>query len=390
MELFDWLSGLLSNEEQAAAFSQNPEGALTQANLGDVTVADVEQEMPRVLNALTGAQSGVSQGGAVDFGGSGNVVLPPAPTPPPGGYSSPAEAIQSYTEVYNEVVQTSIQNNQTTIDDRDTTVDNSVNTQATSFGDGDIDLDQTIDNTTVSGDDNVLAGDGSQVQTGDGIQVGGDVTDSNVIGGDVSGSNLGTMGDGAVVGDGNQVVNAEGDVGAVAFGEGDATNVGGDLISGNEGPVNTGAGDQTTVSDSTVSESQIGSDGSSLSSDDTSTNIEGNEGPVAFGDGSTATDDDTYTSIEADDSNVQVAGEDAAQTGVVDQSDNSTNVADSYNIEDSGNYDLDTTTTTELNYDLDVDASVSDSGNLTDSNDDFSVQDNDAIDQSQDIIEGGV
>src|SRR5690606_40290993 len=81
-----------------------------------------------------------------------------------------------------------------------------------------------VDDAVGSGDGAVAAGAGAQVNTGDGaVQVGGDVSDATIATGDVGGSVTGDVTD-SVVGDGNQVIQ-DSDVGAVSFGDGDATNV---------------------------------------------------------------------------------------------------------------------------------------------------------------------
>jgi hypothetical protein len=272
MSLLDTLIGIFSDNSEHEQFSSDPEGYLNQVGLGNVTSQDIEAEMPRVLNALQGNEGGATQGGAASFAGSGNVVLPP---PPAGGYeggyeggglSGAIESINHYTNVINNTEQYFQDNDTTNIDDRDTTVDQSVNQNITAFGD----VNQDFDNDVVSGDHAAAAGDGSQVNTGDGaVQAGDDIEDSTIATGDVGGSVFDDATD-SVIGDDNQVI-SNSDVGAASFGSGDATNVeaenanlgDGVIVDDTNGDVNlnTGEGDFTQISDSSFNESVVG-DGS--------------------------------------------------------------------------------------------------------------------------------
>jgi len=322
-----WLGGLFGDEERLEEFHNDSEGVLSNAGFGNVNAVDVQQAMARLAETNQGNQSFTSQGGYADFSGSGVVNLPP---PPPayeayeasgdgGGIAGAIESINHYTSVTNVTNQSYEDNDTTTINDQDTNIDNSVNQEITAFGD----VTQDFDNDVVTGDRAVAAGDGSQVNTGDGsVQVGGNVTDATIATGDVGGSVTGDVSD-SVVGNDNQVIDVDGpaNIGPVAFGDGDAieaenVNQGSgaivDDVSGDVA-VNTGAGDQAVVQDSQVSESSVG--GGDVYSDDVNINASG-DSAVAFGDGSTAEVDDI--DIQGNTGTVQVAGDESIQQGITD------------------------------------------------------------------------
>ncbi len=384
MSLLDALIGIFTDSDTQEAYQSDPEGFLAQNGLVNVTSADVEAEMPRLLEAINGNQGGASQGGAANFSGSGNVTLPPPPAHAgggggygggvdDGGLSEAIASINHYQSVVNLTEQNFEDNDVTTIDDSDTTVDQSVNQNMTVFGD----VDQQFDNDVVSGDGAVAAGDGAQVNTGDGaVQAGGDISDSSIATGDVGGSLTGDVTDG-IVGDGNQVID-DSTVGAASFGEGDATNVEADnavlgdgtLVDGGDGDIsfNQGDGDLTQISNSDIDESAIG-DGGTVTSNDVDIDADANSS-VAFGEGSTSSAEDQDVSIEGNYGTVQVGG-DGDQTGVTDNS-----VNDSFDVEDSGNYSVEVT-----------DNSTTDTFEATDSfNDDHSSIDTDVdVDQTTTI-----
>src|SRR5690606_23077531 len=369
MSLLDTLISIFTDNDTQAAFQEDPEGFLNQNGLGNVTSQDIQAEMPRVLSAIQGNTGGAAQGGAANFAGSGNVTLPPPPASSgggglaEGGLQGAIESINHYTNVLNVTNQQFQDNDYTSIDDRDTTVDNSVNQNITAFGD----VNQDFDNDVVSGDGAVAAGDDAQVNTGDGaVQVGGDLSDSTVATGDVGGSVTGDVTD-SVVGDGNQVIQ-DSEVGAVAFGDGDATNVetdnavlgDGTIVDGGEGDIalNPGDGELTQIENSTLSESVVG-DGTVQSNDVAISADDGSS--VAFGDGAAADSGDI--SVSGNEGTVQIAGDGATQTGVTDNS-----VSDSFNTDvqytdNSINDSLNTTDSfnTELDYsDNSVDNSYTD------------------------------
>jgi hypothetical protein len=387
MSLFDTLLGIFTDQDTQEAYQQDPEGFLNQNGFGNVTSQDIQAEMPRVLSAVQGNTGGAEQGGVANFGGSGNVVLPPPPAHAyeagggyEGGLSGAIESINHYTNVVNLTEQSFEDNDVTNIDDRDTTVDNSVDQNITAFGD----VTQDFDNDVVSGDGAVAAGDGSQVNTGDGaVQAGGDISDATIATGDVGGSVTGDVSD-SVVGDGNQVID-DSTVGAASFGDGDATNVSaenanlgdGTIVSdvGGDATLNQGDGDVTQIEGSTIEESAIGAGGTVQSND---VDIDADDGSsVAFGDGASSSAETQDVDIDGNSGTIQVA-DDGDQTAATDNS-----ITDSYDTEDSYNADLDLT-----------DNSITDSFDTEGSaNDDHSVTDNSVdttVDDSDTIVDGGL
>jgi hypothetical protein len=383
MSLLDTLIGIFTDQDQQEAFQENPEGYLNQNGFGNVTSQDIQAEMPRVLESIQGNEGGAIQGGAANFAGSGNVVLPPPPAHggegadyDGGGLSGAIESINHYTNVLNVTEQSFEDNDVTTIDDRDTTVDSSVNQNITAFGD----VNQDFDNDVVSGDGAVAAGDDSQVNTGAGaVQAGDDIEDSTIATGDVGGSVTGDNYD-SIVGDDNNVID-DSSVGAAAFGDGDATNVDADnallgdgtLVDGGNGDItlNQGDGDVTQIDDSTIEESAIGAGGTVQSND---VDIDADHGSsVAFGEGSTSSAETQDVDIDGNSGTVQV-GDDGDQTALTDNS-----INDSLNNEDSFNTDLDYESTT-IDDSFDVEDSF-DTDNSTDNSveqtTDNSVHDND-------------
>jgi len=383
MSFYETLLGIFTDEDEHQQFEDNPEGYLNEHGYGDVTAAAVNQEMPRVLEALQGGSQFNSQGGFADFSGSGNVHIGGEGGIPPyegdaGGLTGAIESLHHYTQVLNITNQSFSDDDVNVFNDNDNIVDNSFNQQVTSFGEFSQDLD--FDNDTAIGDGSVAdGGEGSTINTGDGaVQNTGTIADSTIATGDVGGSVTGDNYD-SVVGDGNQVID-DSTVGAAAFGGGDATNIQGENLNFGDGTivddvsgganVNTGSGDLTDVDGSTLVESSVGSDGD-FSSDDTY--VSASDGSnIAFGEGSSVDDQDV--SVAGNDGVVQVAGDGSTQSAVNDES-----VNDSFNYDDSDTYTLEYT-------DNSVDASVTD--NSVDASDDdgvdvddsFNTQDNDGID----------
>jgi hypothetical protein len=397
MSVVDVLLDLFRSEEEQAAFADDPSAYLESHGLEGITADDVLAAMPDVCAQLPPEQadvlrtsygiaadaptSGGSSGGSSGGGSSqvdidpqaGDVPPPPVPDPADSPLEQVVQQINHYTTVVNISDQTFVDNDITTIDDRDTTVDNSVNQNIEAFGD----VNQTFDNDIVSGDGAVAAGDASQVNTGDGaVQAGGDITDATIATGDVQGSVTGDVTD-SVVGDGNQVVD-DSTVGAVTFGEGDATNVAaenavlgdGTIVDGGEGDIafNQGDGDLTQIEGSTLSESVVG--GGTVQSNDA--DISATDGSsVAFGDGSDADSGDV--DIDGNYGTVQVAGDGATQAATTDNS-----------ISDSGNTTVDYS-------DNSVDNSLDYSDNSVDNSVDTAVDYSDnSVDYSDNSVDTSV
>ncbi|HEY3141010.1 MAG TPA: IniB N-terminal domain-containing protein, partial [Acidimicrobiales bacterium] len=330
MALFDFLTELWSDDDTLQQFQEDPQGTLNVNGFGNVTSQEIQEQMPRVLEATQGNQSVANQGGGpVDFSGSGVVNLPPPPhasayadAPDGGGLSGAIETINHYTNVTNLTEQTYEDNDTSVVNDQDTIIDNSVNQNIDAFGD----VIQDFDNDVVTGDGAVAAGDNAQVQTGDGVQAGGNISDSTIATGDVTDSTLtGDVSD-SIVGTGNTGIAGSDVSGNVAFGDGDITDVDaenanlgdGTIVDDVDGNVNTGSGQQINVEDSTVSESSLG--GGDVQSNDVAIDVDGDGAAVAFGDGdASGSYSDNDTTVEGNNyGDIQNAGNDATQD--IDQS----------------------------------------------------------------------
>jgi len=359
MALFDSLLKWFSGDNDG--FEDNAEGFLQSEGLGDVSSAEIQQEVPRVFNTLQGAEGG-SQ-------------LPPPPPPAEafdgpagGGLGHAAQTLEFYTSHYNETFEEINEGDNIVNNEGDSLVDNSVNTNIESFGDVDFEQDIENENNLALGEDSIAqSGDGTAntgngaVVAGDDLEnegtiatgnvggnVTGDVEDSVVVGDDVGDGNvLNSDVNDSIVGNDNEAI-IDSEVGAAAFGSGDATNVddgsnfvGGDGTIQNVGPggdanavTSTGSGDVAVAQQSEVDDSNIGS-GSNESIDIDDSN-------VAFGGGDAG---NTDVDIDDVDGPVQVAtGDDNTQTALNDESfnaedsfntDNSVEVEDSFNVEDN-------------------------------------------------------
>ena len=221
LSLMEFLRELVGNTGLRDWFTHDPQAALHEYGLDDLSPADVHDALVLVEDNQTADFSR-------DYNTGSNAIHLPPPPPVHHDYATPAEAHHAAVSYLN----TYVTNNY--VDDRDTTVDNSVNQQIDTHG-GDFDQDIDIHSTTASGDGAVAVGgdvDNSPITTGDDNQVG----DGNV------------KGDGNVVGDNNQAVT--GDHNTTSFGSGDATTttVGGDVTIGAGGAF--GSGGDTTVDNS--------------------------------------------------------------------------------------------------------------------------------------------
>jgi hypothetical protein len=344
----------------------------------DVTGADILSAIPQVCAALPPEQAAlVASAYGIPYDGPGgpgpaSVDLPPPPSPQPGesGADFAQRQISYFTEVVNVTHQTINEGDNVVNNEGDTVVNNSVNTNIEAAGDVDFEQDIENENNLALGEDSIAqSGDGTAntgngaVVVGDDLEnegtiatgnvggsVTGDIEDSTVVGRDVGDGNvLGSDVNDSIVGDDNEAI-IDSEVGAAAFGSGDAINVddgsnfvGGDGTIQNVGPggdanaaVNTGSGDQTVVQQSELDESNVGS-GSNESND-----IDIDDSNVAFGGGDAG---NTDVDIDDVDGPVQVAtGDDNTQTALNDESfnaedsfntDNSVEVEDSFNIEDN-------------------------------------------------------
>ena len=208
MSLMEFLRELVSNTGLRDWFAHDPQAALHEYGLDDLSPADVHDALVLVEDNQTADFSR-------DYNTGSNAIHLPPPPPVHHDYATPAEAHHAAVSYLN----TYVTNNY--VDDRDTTVDNSVNQQIDTHG-GDFDQDIDVHSTVASGDGAVAAGDDirdSTITTGDHNQVGN---------GNVSGN-------GNVVGDRNQAVTGDHDTTAFGSGNAASTTVGHDLNVGDGG-----------------------------------------------------------------------------------------------------------------------------------------------------------
>ena len=248
LSLLEFIQKLITDADLRQLFNDDPEQALADNGLEDVTEADVQDALVLIDDSQTADFSrDYSSSPSIDFSGanigSRNTSDDDGDDGDGGGHSAAVEHISRF-----------ITNN--FIDDRDTTVDNSTNQQIDTGG-GDFDQDIDID---------------SNVASGDGAVAADDITDSNVVTGDDNVVGDGNVtGDDNVIGDDNQVVSGDGNT--TSFGDGDAnsTDVGGDLTVGAGGGFATGG-------DVTVDNSSVDIDDSFQDNSDNSTNDSNNLG----------------------------------------------------------------------------------------------------------------
>jgi hypothetical protein len=206
MTLMEFLQSILFDDAARAEFQENPDQALEDAGLGNLSAEDVSDALTMMHDDSQSADF------SREYNGGDNEVNIAAPAPVEhhgdGGSESAAEYITKYdTENY-------------ITNEGDQIYDNSINQQIDTGG-GDFDQNIDVDSTVASGDGAVAAGDDiedSQIATGDNNTIGDGNTDVDVDGG---GS--------AIVGDGNQAVIGNGNT--AGFGEGDvsSTNIDGDV-----------------------------------------------------------------------------------------------------------------------------------------------------------------
>jgi hypothetical protein len=138
---------LLGNQDEAEAYSQDPEGWLTEHGYDGLNPEAVAQ---------CGASASAGGGAAVAASGASAAA---------GASGASAVAAVLNPVVYNHYYE----------------VDNSITNNIEN--NGDLDFNQQVGDGNVNIDDSVVEGD-VQTQTGDGIQFGGDVSDSNLASGD--------------------------------------------------------------------------------------------------------------------------------------------------------------------------------------------------------------
>ena len=233
MTLLEFIQKLITDADLRNLFAEDPEQALADNGLEDVTEADVQDALTLIDDGQTAdfSRNYDTGGNSIDYSGadigSHNRGDDGDHDDDGGGHSAAVEHISRF-----------ITNN--FVDDRDTIVDNSVNQNIDTDG-GDFGQDIDIDSNVASGDGAVAADDidNSDIVTGD----------DNVVGDD------NVSGDGNVIGDGNQVVS--GDDNTTSFGEGDATSldVDGDLTVDDGSALSVGGSSTVDNSDNSTNDS---------------------------------------------------------------------------------------------------------------------------------------
>ena len=234
LSLLEFIQKLFTDDELRDLFRENPDQALADNGLSDLSEADVRDALVLVDDSQTAdfSRNYDTGGNSIDFSdanfGSRNSYDGDDDDDDDDGGGGGHQAAVEHLSRF-------ITNN--FVDDRDTTVDNSINQQIDTDG-GDFDQDIDVD---------------SNVASGDGAVAADDITDSNVVTGDDNVVGDGNVtGDDNVIGDDNQVVSGDGNT--TSFGEGDATStdIGGDLTVGAGGGFSTGGDTTIDNSDNSV------------------------------------------------------------------------------------------------------------------------------------------
>jgi hypothetical protein len=224
LSLLEFIQKLFSNEDGVRdLFRDNPEQALADNGLADLTEDDVQDALVLVDDSQTAdfSRNYDTGGNSIDFSGA-NIGSRNSFDNDGGDDDGDGGGHKAAVEHLSRFITNNF------VDDRDTTVDNSVNQQIDNRG-GIFDQDIDVDSNVASGDGSVAADD---------------ITDSNVVTGD--GNTVGdgnVTGDGNVVGDDNEVVSGDGNT--TSFGDGDATStdIDGDVTIGAGGSFSSGSGD---------------------------------------------------------------------------------------------------------------------------------------------------
>ncbi|WP_142392641.1 IniB N-terminal domain-containing protein [Mycobacterium sp. 3519A] len=239
--LVDYIMDLFKDPGKAESFVDNPQAALASIGLGNVSPEQIQAVAAMAAPggaALPAGQgmSGLQQAVAshhgmpapapqhVEHTQQGNVAAPITHTSGPSGLSGSSQGDVTHTTYAPQA--NDLSNHETNIDSHNSMGDYmSPHMDGVQQGGGGFNLGVDVGDVTL-GDKNVASGDGAVAMSGDN-----------------SGSIV--SGDGAVLGDGNTVLNGDidaGDGSPITFGDGndtDATSMkaGGDMISGNDGPV---------------------------------------------------------------------------------------------------------------------------------------------------------
>jgi hypothetical protein len=263
MTLMEFILNLLSDDEARQDFADNPDKALDDAGLGDLSADDVRDALELMHDDSQSADF------SREFNSGGNEINVAAPAPvhhdDDGGSESAAEYINNYiTQNY--------------IDDRDTNIDNSTNIQADTGG-GDFNADIDVDSTVASGDGAVAAGD--------------DIEDSTITTG-----NDNIVGDNNIEGDGNTSISGDGN--AAVIGDGNTTGFGDGDVSSTEidGDVSVDDGSSFAIGgSSSVDNSNYEDNDTEIDASDNSVNDSFND-TTSWEDNSTSEDNDSYSNYE--------------------------------------------------------------------------------------------
>jgi hypothetical protein len=328
-----------SPEQEAAAEEAE---SLSSEEILDA-MPEVADQLPPDQAAVVRAAYGLEQPeGAPEVPAEIAEQIPPLPED-----ASAAEVMAHYNTVIDM-----------THDDGDVYVDQSVHQNIEAFGD----VNQSFEQSAVTGDDAVLAGDDAQINTGDGaVQVGGDVSDSTVGQGNTNVEDS-VMNESSLTGDvssDDTSVSASGGS-TLAFGEGSNASIDDSDTEVGENYGNfAGEGDLSSDVDNSLNDSfnTEGSFGeSNIFEDNSSSSVFESEGSLntdnSFTDGSS---DDDWTSTSDDDTTY----EDNSTTS------DSSSYDSSYSSDDDTTYEDNSTSSDSTSYDesysSDDDASFEDS-----------------------------
>lgn len=220
--LKDLLNDIFGSPKIAQQFAEDPYGTLAAQGISDADGLDVQQVVGQCA-----ADSPLGEGAkqALQSYSSGS----PAPASYP--VHPPAHTPQTITELVQQIQYVT----HVAYEDNDTITNNIVDNSVEVHGDNYGDITQDNDTVSATGDGAVAAGDDANVAQGDGSQVidgdnfgtaqansgAGAVQAGDDVSGVNTGINTGTIaGDDAVVGDDNQVLDIDGDVGqGTVFGD---------------------------------------------------------------------------------------------------------------------------------------------------------------------------
>jgi len=259
MTLMEFILNLLSDDEARQDFADNPDKALDDAGLGNLSADDVRDALELMHDDSQSAD--VSR----EYNTGGNEVNIAAPEPVDGSESA-AEYVSKY--IYNNYI----------TNEGDTITDNSINQQIDTGG-GDFDQNIDIDSTVASGDGAVAAGD--------------DIEDSTITTG-----NDNIVGDNNIEGDGNTSISGDGN--SAVVGNGNTTGFGDGDVSSTEidGDVSVDDGSSFAIGgSSSVDNSNYEDNDTDIDNSDNSVNDSFNE-TSSWEDNSNTEDNDSYSSYE--------------------------------------------------------------------------------------------